>query len=168
LATPYAGTGRFHRAIRAFGTTAVGSALLAPIANRLDRLVLRLTKGRRTAFDVLTGIPPVQLTTTGARSGSPRTVNVLGLPHPEGLGLLASNFGRANHPAWFSNLLAHPDATVRVRGEDWPVRARLATPEERATIWSEGLSLAPGWRKYQDRTGGREIQAVVLVRQPLR
>ena len=164
MATSYAEAGRFHRAVRSFGNSRAGAALFAPIANRLDSLVLRLTRGRRTAFDLLTGIPTVQLTTTGARSGEPRTVHLLGLPHPEGLGLLASNFGRASHPAWYHNLLATPEATVRVRGEDWTVTARLATPEERSTIWSEGLALAPGWRKYADRAGDREIQAVVLVR----
>ena len=160
----YAEAGRFHRAMRRFGNSAVGAALFAPVANRLDKAVLRLTRGRWTAFGLLTGIPTVQLTTTGARSGQPRTVNLLGLPHPEGLGLLASNFGRASHPAWFHNLLATPEATVRVRGEDWRVVARVATPEERAAIWSEGLALAPGWRKYEDRAADREIQAVVLVR----
>jgi deazaflavin-dependent oxidoreductase (nitroreductase family) len=160
----YAGAGRFHRAVRRFGGTRVGAALLAPVANRLDDLVQRLTGGRRTAFDLLTGIPTVQLTTTGARSQQPRTVHLVGLPHPEGIGLLASNFGRATHPAWFHNLMATPEATVRVRGEDWPVRGRLATEAERAAIWSEGLRLAPGWRNYEARTGGREIQAVVLVR----
>jgi deazaflavin-dependent oxidoreductase (nitroreductase family) len=156
----------FHRAVRSVGNSALGATLLAPVANRLDTAVLRLTSGRRTAFELLTGIPTVQLTTTGARSGRLRTTNVLGLPHPEGLGLLASNFGRSSHPAWFHNLMATPDATVRVRGADWRVTARLATPGERDAIWAEGLALAPGWRNYADRTGGREIQAVVLVRRP--
>jgi deazaflavin-dependent oxidoreductase (nitroreductase family) len=164
VAQRYADAGRFHRAVRTFGNSALGAKLFAPVANRLDKAVLRLTRGRRTAFELLTGIPTVQLTTTGARSGEQRTTNVLGLPHREGLALLASNFGRSSHPAWFHNLMATPEATVRARGEDWRVTARLATPEERAAIWAEGLALAPGWRNYADRTGGREIQAVVLVR----
>ena len=152
--------------MRTFGNSGVGAVLFGPVANRLDDLVLRLTRGRRTAFDLLTGIPAVQLTTTGARSGQPRTVHLLGLPHREGLGLIASNFGRSSHPAWYHNLMATPEATVRVRGEDWDVTARRATPEERTAIWSEGLALAPGWGKYADRAGDREIQAVVLVRRP--
>lgn len=164
VAQPYAEAGRFHRAVRTFGNSRIGAAVFAPVANRLDDLVLRLTRGRRTAFDLLTGVPTVQLTTTGARTGRPRTVHLLGLPHPEGLGLIASNFGRASHPAWYHNLMATPEATVRVQGEDWHVTARRATAEERTAIWSEGLALAPGWRKYADRAGDREIQAVVLVR----
>ncbi len=163
---PYAEAGRFHRAVRAFGTTALGAALFAPILNRLDNALLRLTRGRWTMIGLLTGVRSVQLTTIGARSGQPRTVNVVGLPHPEGLGLLASNFGRESHPAWYHNLLATPEATVRVRDDTWRVTARIATPDERAAIWSEGVALVPGWRKYVDRAAGREIQAMVLVRQP--
>ncbi len=166
MAHPYGEAGRFHRAVRTFGTTALGAALFAPILNRLDNAVLRITRGRWTAFQFLTGARSVQLTTTGARSGQPRTVNLLGLPHPDGLGLLASNFGRESHPAWYHNLLATPEASVRVGGETWRVTARIATPDERAAIWSEGLALVPGWRKYTGRAAGREIQAVVLVRQP--
>jgi hypothetical protein len=103
--------------MRAFATTALGTELFAPILNRPDDLVLRLTRGRRTALHALTGVPTVLLTTTGARPGQARTVHVVGLPHPEGLGLLASNFGRASHPAWFHNLMAQLEATVRVWGE---------------------------------------------------
>ena len=163
MAQPFEGASRFHRAVRTFGGTAVGSKLLAPVANRLDNAVLRVTGGRRTAFELLTGLRPMQLTTTGAKSGQLRRANVLGLPHPDGFGLLASNFGRARHPAWFVNLLAHPQATIQVRGDVRHVTARLATAEEREELWSEGLALAPGWRNYVDRTQGREIQAVVLT-----
>jgi hypothetical protein len=76
----------FHRTMRTFGVTKVGVALFRPMANRLDQLVSRLTGGRRSLAGIATGVPAVILTTTGAKSGEPRTVAVWGIPRPDGLG----------------------------------------------------------------------------------
>jgi deazaflavin-dependent oxidoreductase (nitroreductase family) len=156
---------RLQRAMRTFGNSALGAKLSAPTAHRLDTLVLRVTKGRRSFTGLLMGVPTVMLTTTGAKSGQERTAIVLGLPHPEGLGLIASNWGQERHPAWYHNLKANPAATVSVNGQEWRVVARLATDTERDQIWAEGLAVSPAWKQYQARAGDREIQAFVLVRQ---
>lgn len=124
----------FHRIMRNFAATKVGVALFRPTAHRLDQLVTNLTGGRRSFTGVAAGLPAVILTTTGAKSGKPRTVAVFGIPHPDGLGLIASNFGCAKHPAWYHNLKANPEATVSIEGDTWHATARLATPRERDEI----------------------------------
>jgi deazaflavin-dependent oxidoreductase (nitroreductase family) len=63
-----------------------------------------------------------------------------GFSHPNGLGLIASNFGGAKHPAWYHNLKANPEATVSIDGDTWQATARLATPRERDEIWANGSS----------------------------
>ena len=79
-----------------------------------DRLVYRITRGRATLSSWFSGLPVAMLTTTGARSGRPRTVPVLTIPDGNALVVIASNFGRPRHPAWCRNLQAHPRATITV------------------------------------------------------
>jgi deazaflavin-dependent oxidoreductase (nitroreductase family) len=157
-------TNAFHRTMRSFAATKVGAALLRPTARHLDRLITKVTGGRSSFAGITTGIPAVVLTTTGAKSGEPRTVAVYGIPHPDGLGLIASNWGGAKHPAWYHNLKAHPGATVSIGRDTWHATARLATPRERDEIWAKGVELYPGWRKYEVRAGNRHIEAFVLTR----
>ncbi|OBI45211.1 nitroreductase family deazaflavin-dependent oxidoreductase [Mycobacterium colombiense] len=154
----------FHRMMRRFASTTVGAALLRPTAHHLDRLITKATGGRNSFAGVVTGIPVVMLTTTGAKSGERRTVAVYGIPRPDGVGLIASNFGGTRHPAWYHNLKADPEATVTVGRDTWRATARLATPDERDEIWAEGVALYPGWRKYEVRAGDRHIEAFVLAR----
>jgi deazaflavin-dependent oxidoreductase (nitroreductase family) len=154
----------FHRAMRTFGSTKVGVALLRPTAHHLDRLVTKVTGGRRSFAEIATGVPAVMLTTKGAKSGEPRTVAVYGIPHRDGQALIASNFGGPKHPAWYHNLKAHPQAEVTIRGETWHATARLATLSEREEIWAKGLEIYPGWRKYESRAGNRHIEAFILSR----
>ena len=137
----------FHRVMRTFAATKVGVALLRPTANRLDQLITKATGGRRSFAGIATGVPVVILTTTGAKSGEPRTVAVYGIPHPDGLALIASNWGGAKHPAWYHNLKANPQATVSIEGDTWHATARRATPRERGEIWAKGVELYPGWAK---------------------
>ena len=151
----------FHRAMRRFIATKLGVALFRPTAHHFDRVVSKLTNGRRSAAYFLTGVPAVMLTTPGAKSGQPRTVAIYGIPHPDGLAVIASNFGGTKHPAWYHNLLAHPDTTVQVRSRRTAVRARVATPEERERLWTLMVRVYRGYETYRRRTE-REIPLVVL------
>lgn len=154
----------FQKAMRTFASTSVGVALFRPTGHHLDKAISRLTKGKRSFAGIVTGIPAVVLTTTGAKSGEARTVVVAGIPRADGtMGLIASNWGGAKHPAWYHNLKAHPRATLTVEGDTWQADARPATPAERDEIWAKGLELYPGWRKYEARAGDRTIQAFVLT-----
>jgi len=152
----------FHRAMRRFIATKLGVALFRPTAHHFDRVVSKLTGGRRSAAYFLTGVPAVMLTTTGAKSGQPRTVAIYGIPHPDGLAVIASNFGGAKHPAWYHNLKATPRGTVSVEGDTWDAVARIAAPGERDEIYAKGIEIYPGWRKYEKTAGERHIEAFVL------
>jgi deazaflavin-dependent oxidoreductase (nitroreductase family) len=154
----------FHRGMRRFASTKVAGAVLRPIANPLDQLITKATGGRRSFAGILTGVPAVILTATGAKSGEPRTVALWGHPHPDGLALIASNFGGAKHPAWYHNLKANPEATVSSEGDTWQATARTATPRERDEIWAKGLEIYPGLTKYKARAGKRHIEAFILTR----
>jgi deazaflavin-dependent oxidoreductase (nitroreductase family) len=112
----------FYRMMRSFAATKVGVALFRPTAHHLDQLVGKLTGGKRSFAEIALGLPAVIVTTTGAKSGEPRTVVVFGIPHPDGLSLIASNFGGAKHPAWYHNLKANPEATVSIEGDTCPTR----------------------------------------------
>jgi deazaflavin-dependent oxidoreductase (nitroreductase family) len=154
----------FHRAMRTFIATKVGVALFRPTAHHLDRLASTLTGGRRSASLIVTGVPAVMLTTIGAKSGESRTVAVFPIPHPEGVAVIASNFGGTKHPAWYHNLRANAHAKVTVEGDTWDAVARLATSGERDEVWAKGLEIYPGWHKYESRAGERHIEAFILSR----
>ena len=162
-AVSYAEANPLHRAIRWLAATRVGDWLFANVLRRLDGPVYRATSGRHTAASLLSGLPVVQLTTTGARTGRPRTVPVLGVPTPAGIAVFASNFGRARHPGWYHNLRAHPSATVTVRGGRMRVHAAEATDEVRAQVWRRGLEIFPGWAAYERRACGRSVAVFLLV-----
>jgi deazaflavin-dependent oxidoreductase (nitroreductase family) len=151
-----------QRALRRFAASGPGSWLFARILHRIDRPVHRLTRGRYTLASLLSGIPVVMLTTTGARSGQPRSVPVLGIPSNGGLAVVASNFGQDRHPGWYHNLQSHPDAEVVVDGVHRRVHAVEAEGERRAEIWQQGLRVYPGFAQYERRASNRRISVWVL------
>lgn len=152
----------FQKFVRRFAASGPGAWLFARVAPHLDRPVYRLSGGRFTAGNLVAGIPVVMLTTTGARSGQPRTAPVLGIPVGDGLAIIASNFGQRRHPAWYYNLRAHPDAVLTVDGVRRRVRAVEADGERRAAIWQEGLRVYPGFGQYERRASHRQIAVFVL------
>jgi deazaflavin-dependent oxidoreductase (nitroreductase family) len=151
-----------QRALRRFAASGPGSWLFARVLHRIDRPVYRMTRGRHTFANLVSGIPVVMLTTTGARSGVRRTVPVLGLPTSEGLVVIASNFGQERHPAWYHNLLANPNGYVTVNGVRRACRASQAEGDTRERIWQEGLKVYPGWSQYERRASNRRIAVFVL------
>lgn len=153
---------RVHKLVRRFAASGPGSRLFARIAPHLDRPVHRLTRGRHTLGSLITGLPVVMLTTTGARSGKPRTVPILGIPVQGGIAVIASNWGQQHHPSWYHNLRAHPEAHVAIEGTSRRVRAVEADGERRAEIWQEGLRVYPGFAEYERRAPHRRISVFVL------
>jgi deazaflavin-dependent oxidoreductase (nitroreductase family) len=158
----YSQANRIQRGIRRFASGGPGSWLFARVAHRIDRPVYRLTRGRNTFASLMSGIPVVMLTTTGARSGQPRTVPVLGLPTDDGLVVVASNFGQHRHPSWYHNLRAHPEGEVAVNGAKRRFRAVEAEGERRERIWQEGLKVYPGFSQYERRASHRRLAVFVL------
>jgi len=109
------------------------------------------------------GSPVLLLTSTGAKSGERRTTPVMYLPDGERMVVFASKGGAPDHPSWYKNLEANPDATIQVRRERIPVRARTAQGSERTRLWELMNEVWPAYDEYQRRTD-REIPVVVLER----
>ena len=151
-----------QRALRRFAASPPGSWLFACVLHRIDRPVYRLTRGRHTFASLVSGLPVVMLTTTGARSGQRRSVPVLGLPTDDGLAVIASNYGQRRHPAWYHNLRANPEGEVTVEGATRRFRAREAEGERRDRIWRAALEVYPGWSAYERRATERRIAVFVL------
>jgi deazaflavin-dependent oxidoreductase (nitroreductase family) len=109
--------------------------------------------------------PMLLLDHVGARSGVRRTAPLAYLREGDALVVIASKGGHPRHPAWFHNLRANPDTTVQVGGERRRVRARVATPAERARMWPRAVAMWGPYESYQRRTS-REIPLVVLEPRP--
>ncbi|ALE84635.1 nitroreductase/quinone reductase family protein [Pseudonocardia sp. HH130629-09] len=129
--------------------------------NAGHRLLIRLTGGKIGHSAM--GMPVVELTTRGRRSGEPRTVLLTAPLHGDGkYVVVASRGGDDRHPAWFLNLRADPDVEVAVQGGPRvPMRARIADPAERATLWPQVTERYRNYAGYQ-RSTSREIPLVHL------
>lgn len=154
--------GRFGRLVRRIGRTEWARLFLGPkVLTRLDRVVHRLTGGRVMISDLL--FDTLMLTTTGRRSGQPRTTPLVRLDLDGTPVVIASNFGRESHPAWSLNLLADPNATIEVDGETRTVVARQLDADERERTWPQAIRLWPGYQTYRDTTEGvRDIRMFAL------
>jgi len=102
------------------------------------------------------------LTTTGRRSGQPRTVMVQFFPDGDDLVVVAANAGMPTHPGWYLNLTEAPRAKVEVEGRQFDVRAQDLSPAEATAFWPRVLAIAPDYAKYRQRTT-RSIPLVRLV-----
>jgi deazaflavin-dependent oxidoreductase (nitroreductase family) len=133
--------------------------LLVPI----DRFLYRRSGGRLSLlhFGRERALPTLLLTTTGRKSGQPRTTPVLYLEDGQRLVVVGSNFGEQRHPQWSENLLVDPSASVQVRAEHKRVTARLAKDDEKAVLWPSLLELYPAWDAYTGRTD-RSLRAFFL------
>jgi F420H(2)-dependent quinone reductase len=107
-------------------------------------------------------IPLLLLTTTGRKSGQPRTTPLGYLPDGERMVVVASYGGDDRHPQWYLNLQANPEATVQAGAETKRVRAATATAEEKAELWPRAVALHPGYAGYQEKTT-RDLPVVILT-----
>ena len=148
----------YARAVQALGRTRAFSSVASRTLPVLDGPFARR---RRAVTSLGTGFPLCYLTTTGRRSGRARTVPLLHLADGDRIVLIASNWGKRDHPAWALNLDATPDTRVTVDGVERRYHARRATPEERERYWQGALRVWPGYDDYRTRAG-REIRVFVL------
>lgn len=153
-------TSRLRRPGIWFVGTRPGSWLLKRLIP-LDRRILVRSGGRYTALGPI-GAPLLLLTTTGARSGQPRTTPLVYIRDGDDLIVVGSNFGGETHPAWSGNLLAHPEAVVTIGGQPVPVVAQLMTGADAAADYRKMIELANTYDKYRSRTD-RDIRVFRLT-----
>jgi deazaflavin-dependent oxidoreductase (nitroreductase family) len=107
------------------------------------------------------GATALLLTTTGRKSGQLRTQPLIFARDGDDYLVVASMGGAPNHPSWYLNLTANPDAEIQVKGDVIPVRAHTATAEEKPRLWKIVNEVWPNYDVYQTRTD-RQIPVVVL------
>lgn len=126
----------------------------------MDRAVSRLTRGRVMMAQWI--VPSIVLTTTGAKSGQLRRTPLATIPLDEDLYVVASNFGGENHPAWSYNVIANPEVTVTLHGEDRPMTATLLDPDQKRQVWPRLVEVWPPYDRYLERSG-RELRVFRLI-----
>jgi deazaflavin-dependent oxidoreductase (nitroreductase family) len=104
------------------------------------------------------------LTTKGRRSGETRSTPLIYQPHGDDYVVVASKGGAPEHPAWYLNLEADPEATVQVKGDRFKARAHSASPDEKPELWELMAGAWPAYNDYQRNTS-RDIPVVVLERE---
>jgi len=127
-----------HALMQKIASSRPGAWFYSGTLHHCDRIFLKLTGGRSTMTGLVGGLPVVILTTTGAKSGLPRTLPLLCIrdeQDPTIFALIASNWGRAHYPAWYFNLNANPHATCSIRGQIGEYRAHEASGEEYERFW---------------------------------
>lgn len=152
----------YERTLEKFARTPAGDWYMKRIAPRLDPPLLRLTGGR---FSSVYPVPIMLLTTTGAKTGKPRTLPLLYVTDGDQLVLIASNYGNTSHPAWYRNLVANPRVEVLAGAKSGTyVASEITEPAERDRAWDLALEMYAGYGDYEGRAGDRTIPLVRLSR----
>jgi len=106
-------------------------------------------------------VPILLLTTTGRKSGEPRTSALIFGRDGDDYLIVASMGGAPQHPSWYLNLTANPAAEIQVKADVIPVIGRTASDDEKPRLWAIMTGLWPNYDAYQSRTD-RAIPIVVL------
>lgn len=150
---------RLDKALQAFAKTKLGGKLFITVFPAIDKRLMPLTGGRlRTGI----GQPILLLHALGAKSGQPRTTPLLYCRNGDQIVLVASKAGAEKNPAWYHNLVAHPDIEIEVDGSRRSVHAREAEGAERDELWSLVNDVYNGYDVYAERAGSRRIPVMVL------
>jgi deazaflavin-dependent oxidoreductase (nitroreductase family) len=136
-------------------------------ATRVHSAIYRRSGGRLGAR--MPGFPAAGIALVdhvGARSGTRRTSPLMFLRDGEAVVVVASKAGQPTHPAWFHNLMAHPDTSVQIGPERRQMRARTASEEERSRLWPRLVAMYPGFEEFARAAAPRQIPLVVLEPRP--
>jgi len=134
---------------------------VANVFGRLNAALYKASGGKMGGS--MKGAPILLLTTTGRKTGKPRTNPLLYLNDGDDLVIVASVGGAPQHPVWFLNLQANPEVEVQIGNGKEMRRAREATPEERERLWPQLVAMYAGYAQYQQKTT-RTIPVVLLER----
>lgn len=158
--------GLYERLVTRLARTRRGARFAATVATVIDRRLLDWTDGRiSSGLGTRFGSQMLLLTARGRKSGELRTVPLLYTKDGERLIVIASSAGRPRHPAWYHNVRANPDVTVRFAGRREQRTARVTEGSEREALWRKAVDNYPGYADYQSRVE-REIPVVVLESEP--
>jgi len=145
------------------GQERFGTAFIR-VASKVNAFIFRRTKGRFGAT-FPGGAPVCLMTTTGVKTGQPRTVALLYLRDGDDVVVVASKGGMSEHPQWYGNLVADPNVTVEIGADSTPMLAHTATDAEKARLWPMLVAMYKGYADYQARTD-RQIPVVVCSPKP--
>lgn len=107
----------------------------------------------------------VLLHSTGARSGRERVNPVMAIPTQDGGWLIAASKGGApDHPLWYSNLVAHPEATIEIGSETVEVAAQEIVGDDYGRAWARFTARSDVFSGYQEKAGARHIPVIKLTR----
>ena len=151
-----------QRAVQSLGSTKPVAWVFQKTLYPMDRVLYRRSGGRITVPGILAGLPVIMVTTTGARSGQPRTMPLLGIPMDGAIAMLGTNYGQKPTPGWVYNLRADPSATIEYRGTSVDVVARVATMSETEEAFALAAKVYPAFNDYRDRIEGRDVSAFIL------
>lgn len=150
-----------HRLIHRILMIRAVTEFLAPRTKAIDSFFLKLTNGKHT-LTKLAGWNIVQVTTVGMKTGKEIKIILIAIAHEDKLALIASNFGRPDHPKWYFNLLKTPQCKVQLNGVDQVCVAREAEGEEREKFWQLAVDHYAGYEKYKERAAPRRIPVMLL------
>jgi deazaflavin-dependent oxidoreductase (nitroreductase family) len=151
-----------QRSVQAFASTRPGAWTSSKVLRHADDLVGRLSEGRTSAPELLAGLPVLEITTTGRRTGAPRRTHLIAVPYADTLAVLGTNFGQRSTPAWVLNLEADPRLHVRFRGRALDALARPADEDERAAVLRASSEVYGGYLRYQARITGRRVRVFLI------
>lgn len=152
----------YERTLERFARTSAGYWYVTRLAPKLDPPLLRISGGRVSS---VYPVPVMLLTTTGAKSGLPRTLPLLYLTDGDSLVLVASNYGRPGNPAWYRNLKANPTVDVLAGKRSGRYTAsEITDATERANAWTQAVDLYAGYGDYEVRAVNRTIPLIRLQR----
>jgi deazaflavin-dependent oxidoreductase (nitroreductase family) len=120
----------------------------------------RLGRNWRVGSAVRRPVPVCLLTTTGRRSGQPRTVPLVYLQDGANVVIVASKGGLPENPQWYGNVKANPDVHIEIGRRRGAYRARVAVSDERARLWPRLVEMYHDFASYQTWTD-REIPVVI-------
>ena len=143
-------------------TNPVATWLIAHVASPLDPIIFKATNGRFTSMGP-PAMPMLTLTSTGRRSGQPRSIQLACLERDGDYLVVASAMGQKKHPAWRYNLEARPEVQVQTRGERFDARAQVLSDAEKAAVWQDIKRVIPQLNVYEKRTD-RNIRVYRLSR----
>jgi deazaflavin-dependent oxidoreductase (nitroreductase family) len=123
-----------------------------------------MTKENGTITQWFAGVPPIWVSTVGAKSGRRRNTPLFGILIDENLALIGAGFGQAPTPSWVYNLEAHPRVEVSFRGQTAAVLACPANSVEEDRVWNAGARIYPGFPRYRDRLTERTVRVFILER----